>query len=301
MAVKSPSATLFGELFYLYLAIAILVAALVLGWLGYILVRFRAKPGQPRPRDAPKAGVLPAERGHPMWSYVMAILIAAIMFGLAFGTISAVQTLETPPEEGDRLNVTVTGFAFGWGLTYEGDGGIPLRENLRWRLPVDTAIVADVVSTDVWHNFALTEFRLRIDAVPGQTNHIWWKAEEPAVIRPVCVQLCGTGHAKMNATLTFLPKAEFEAFRVNWSQRAYAEMEKQGQVVNVTVDGSGFAPDTSMLKAPEKAHAFRVTSTASEPVTIEIAERDWILAPGETRMIYAPAAPQVGTKGGDHE
>lgn len=302
MAVKSPSAALFGELFYLYLAIAMLVGALVLGWLAYILIKFRAKPDQPRPRDAPKAGVLPAERGHPMWSYIMALLIAAIMFGLAFGTISAVHTLETPPETGDRLDVNVVGFQFGWGLIVEGEGGIPLRENARWVLPVDTAIVADVDSVDVWHNFAIPEFRVRIDAVPGQTNHIWWKAENEGVVKPVCVQLCGTGHALMNASLTIVSKDAYRAHVADWSARQYASLEKGGQVANVTVTSGEWAPETGSMKL-DAPHAYRVTNAANEPVTLHVAGKDWTFGAGETRMIWEAAqkpASSDAPKEADH-
>src|SRR5687768_5936959 len=98
------------------MAIALIIGGLVIGWLAYILVKYRARPESARPRDAPRAGILPAERGHPLWSYVMALLIAVIMFGLAFGTISATHDLETPPEGVEWLNVTVTGFQFGWRL-----------------------------------------------------------------------------------------------------------------------------------------------------------------------------------------
>lgn len=284
----SVSGGIVSSLFYLYLAIAVVVGALVLGWLATILVRFRAKPGQPRPPDAPKAGVLPAERGHPLWSYVMAILIAAIMFGLAFGTISAVHTLETPPAEGDRLDVTVTGFQFGWRLTYAGEGGVPLANITRWTVPVDTAIVAQVKSQDVWHNFALTEFRIRIDAIPGETNHIWWKATQTGEISPVCVQLCGNGHAGMRTTMAIVPQPEFEAYRAQMSAIEYAKLDKAGLLLNATYDGAQLDVEPK-APAPGKAYALRVANAAPQATTFTIAGHATRVDAGATALLYVPA------------
>lgn len=283
---SSVSGGIFGDLFALYMVIALLVGGLVLGWLGYIMVKFRDRPGIERPRDAPKAGILPAERGHPIWSYVMAIVIAAIMFGLAFGTISAVDTLEKPPQEGDRLDARITGLQFGWQITFAGDGGVPLTLTNDWTLPVDTAIVADVVSKDVWHNFALPDYRIRIDVVPGQTNHIWWKATEVATTETVCVQICGTGHAQMKGVLHVVTKDEFVTFVAEKSQAEYAKLERAGNVHNGTFDGAGFSFPSSPA-ASEKGIALRIENTGGAE-TFRAGASSVEAAAGATVMLYVP-------------
>ncbi|HEX2022287.1 MAG TPA: hypothetical protein VHH36_06205, partial [Candidatus Thermoplasmatota archaeon] len=203
--VEAESSALWSSLYDLYMAIALLVGALVLGWLFYSLWRFRARPGALRPADAAIAGAIAPERGHPLWSYVMAALIAVIMFGLAFGTISAVETMENPPEGVERVHVDVIGYQFGWKYNYTGAGGVPFQittpttdESSIPRFPMGVPVVMNVTSQDVWHNFAIPGFRLRIDAVPGQVNHLWFRAVETGEERHVCVQLCGLNHAKMH-------------------------------------------------------------------------------------------------------
>lgn len=285
--VESTSAGIFRSLYSLYMVIALIVGGLILGWLGYILVKFRARPGMPKPRDAPKAGVLPAERGHPIWSYVMAIVIAAVMFGLAFGTISAVHTLEEPPREGERVDAIVTGFQFGFRLTYAGEGGIPIAKITDWTIPVDTPIVADVVSADVWHNFAIPEFRIRIDVIPGQTNHIWWEAHETGEVRPVCVQICGVGHAQMHTNMIIVTKDEWRAYVANESANGYATLEKNGQLVNVTFDGEAFEIETSEKFNASKPYALRIVS--NESVAMSFATDDHT----EIRMTLANGAPDL--------
>lgn len=281
------STAIFENLFYLYMAIAVAVGALVLGWLGYILVKYRARPETPRPADAPRAGMLPAERGHPIWSYVMALVIGGIMFGLAFSTISAVHTLETPPEGEEHLNVELVGFQFGWRIVYHGEGGVPIAKINDFTMPVDTAVVANVTSQDVWHNFALPTLRIRIDVVPGQVNHIWWKAHETGEIQPVCVQLCGNGHALMKGTMKFVPQDEFRAFLTNETEKAYASLERSNPSVNVTFDGQRFTPEEREVNLT-KAFAIRVINQASASQSFTSPAGAITLSPGQSALLYFP-------------
>src|SRR5882672_2785 len=126
--VGSSGADLWNGLFFLYMGIALAVGALVVGWLLLSLVKFRWRPGQARPKDAPLPGVAPAERGHVLWVYVMAGVIGAIMFGLAFVSISATDTVEHPPDDARSVFVNVTGYQFGWIFDYTGQGGVPVHQ-----------------------------------------------------------------------------------------------------------------------------------------------------------------------------
>jgi cytochrome c oxidase subunit 2 len=284
---NAVSTVIFENLFYLYMAIAILVGGLVLGWLGYILVKYRAREDGLRPADAPRIGYLPAERGHPMWSYVMAILIGGIMFGLAFSTISAVTTLEVPPPAEEHLNVEIVGFQFGWRMVFRGEGGIPMAKINDWTTPVDTAVVANVTSQDVWHNFALPPLRIRIDVVPGQVNHIWWKAHEIGDIDPVCVQLCGNGHAIMRGTMHIVSKEEFAVYLADETQKEYARLERANPGLNVTFDGARFLVEDREIDTT-RAFALRVVNQAASEHTFAGPHGEIALAAGESGLVYLP-------------
>src|SRR5438552_2205906 len=118
--VSSVSEERWTGLFNLYLVIALIVGALIIGWLLLSLVRYRARPGAPRPPDAPIPGMLQPERGTVLFSWIIALTIAAIMFGLAFSTIHAVDAIENPPPNEPSMHVDVTGFQFGWKYNYTG-------------------------------------------------------------------------------------------------------------------------------------------------------------------------------------
>lgn len=298
---SSVSGALWADLYYLYLAIALVVGALVVGWLLYSLVKFRSRPGMPKPIDAPRAGMIPAERGHPIWSYVMAIGIAAIMFGLAFGTISATDTIEKPPVGVPAVHMDVTGFQFGWKVNYTGEGGIPFQRINEWTVPVDTPVVMNVTSQDVWHNFALTEYRIRIDAIPGEINHIWFQATEQATVQPVCVQICGTGHALMKSTMHVVSKEQYATYLQTESEKEYGRLAGQydrnpanGAARNATLSAQGvflenatFVPGKPLLLTIQNQGAQTVTLTAGGAMTSPI-------APGAVGRLYV-VAPTTGS------
>lgn len=309
---NSVSAGIWNDLFYLYMGIALVVGALVVGWLVYNMIAFRARPGQPRPPDAPRPGVIPVERGHPVWGYVMALAIAGIMFGLAFGTISALDAMEKPViQEGDQpLYMNVTGFQFGWKVDYVGAGGIPFQRINEWTVPADQPVIMNVTSQDVWHNFALPDYRVRIDAIPGEVTHIWFRALEPDVVNPVCVVICGTGHALMKSTMHVVPQEEYDQWLAAESAKEYARLERtfadgtRGSFVNVTFDGD------SLQAAKEEVAAGRpvvvnLVHDGASPQEFSVSgadgdDRRVTVQPGERAQFYlVPAGGTLTVRAGD--
>lgn len=271
---SSVSSGIFERLFLTYMGIALVVGGLVIGWLLYSIWRFRERPGDARPRDAPVAGMIPAERGHVLWTYVMAGGIAAIMFGLAFSTISAVHELETPPEGVDAIHMNVTGFQFGWRFNHTGTGGVAFSRVGELTVPAGMPIVMNVTSSDVWHNFAIPDYRIRIDAVPGEVTHIWFQAHEPAETHIACVQLCGSGHAIMRADLHVLAQADYDRWLAEQSASEYARLVGRGAAVNVTYDGAAIEPRNGTTLPPRGPAAFNVTNAGGSPVEALLRESD---------------------------
>ena len=286
MAASSVSTGIFERLFFTYMAIALLVGGLVIGWLLYSMWRFRARPGDPRPRDAPVAGMLPAERGHVLWVYIMAGGIAAIMFGLAFSTISAVDTLEHPPEDVPGSYHNVTGFQFGWRFNYTGAGGVPFNKVGEFTVPEDTPIILNVTSTDVWHNFAIPDYRIRVDAIPGEVTAMWFQANDPARTHVACVQICGAGHAIMRANVNVLPKADYDAWLAKESEAEFKRLAGRGATANLTLAGDG-----ADLEIAEKAKAggiaLRVVNGGDAPRTVAADGWSVTVQPGQEAWLYA--------------
>ncbi len=95
-------------------------------------------------------------------------------------------------------------------------------------LPVDTNIRILVTASDVLHNFAMPQFGIKLDAVPGRNNETW--AYVPAeyagqTFYGQCSELCGTGHAYMPIMVHMVSKAEFAA----WTEKAREEYARNDE------------------------------------------------------------------------
>ena len=89
-------------------------------------------------------------------------------------------------------------------------------------LPVDTNIRILVTASDVIHNFAMPQFGLKTDAVPGRINETWTYVPAEFAGRTFygqCSELCGTGHAFMPIMIHMVSKEEF----ATWVEQAQEE------------------------------------------------------------------------------
>ena len=86
-------------------------------------------------------------------------------------------------------------------------------ENLH--VPVDIPVRLTLTSEDVSHEFYIPAFRLKMDAVPGRYNSLWFQSPEPREYPIYCMQYCGTGHSDMRALVIIHKTGEFEKWMEN--------------------------------------------------------------------------------------
>jgi len=209
MAV-SNTADLFNQLFNTFTTLAIIVGVVVLGLMGYLVVRFRAKASSPEPEDTPQLGRIPQARGH-LKTVIVSLILSSIVLGvLIFGTLSATNQITTIPAECAQVpspcvTIRVTASRFKWDFTYPNGNTSDVLI-----IPTGRIVVLEIVSTDVFHTFGIEGFRIKKDAIPGLTNRIWFVANEqtPDMIR--CFELCGVGHAVMTARLSAVSQGTFQ-------------------------------------------------------------------------------------------
>lgn len=70
-------------------------------------------------------------------------------------------------------------------------------------LPVNVPIKIIVTSADVLHSFALPNFALKMDAVPGRSSEQVIISERPGLVWGQCSELCGPYHGFMPIVLQF--------------------------------------------------------------------------------------------------
>jgi cytochrome c oxidase subunit II len=79
-------------------------------------------------------------------------------------------------------------------------------------LPNNRPVLMKISSKDVLHSFWVPAFRLKMDAVPGQTDFVRFTPNRLGNYEVVCAELCGIGHATMRVRTTVVSKSAFDKF-----------------------------------------------------------------------------------------
>jgi cytochrome c oxidase subunit II len=227
----SPNADRIASLYKITLYIAIVIFFIVEGTLVYAVVRFRARKGAVA---AQIRGNTKLEIGWTVGAAVLLVILAVITFvkldgiltpdnsspnGIQLagsGGVEYALTGNSLPPNGKSLHILVNGQQFIWRFTYPGgtnpnglDRPFSYEEMV---VPTDTTVTLDITAQDVSHSWWIPQLGGKFDAVPGYTNHTWFKIHKPGLYRGQCSLLCGQGHAKMIASVDAVPPAQFEAW-----------------------------------------------------------------------------------------
>ena len=179
-----PIDTLWDVLLIVSVPIFVLTQTIVL----YSVWRFRMRPGEELKDGPPIHG---NTRLEVIWTAVPAIILVALC-SYAYVVLRDIETAEAR-----EMKVRVVGEQFTWTFDYPGEGGGKEVASNQLYLPKDKAILFDVQSKDVLHDFWVPAFRQKIDAVPGITTHIRVRPVKTGTFPVVCAELCGLGHSVM--------------------------------------------------------------------------------------------------------
>jgi cytochrome c oxidase subunit 2 len=247
----SPNADKINDHYKITLYVAIAVFFGVEGTLLYSVLRFRVRKGK---------AMVPAQiRGNTRleigWTVGAALVLVVLMvvtfvylpdiqnparsgpnaLAATNGTLYA--TLDQPaPPGGKKLNVCVNGQQYVWRFTYSNSctntfGKVYAYETMV--VPVDTTVTIDIQAQDVAHSWWIPKLGPKFDAIPGYTNHSWFKISKPGNYPGQCAELCGANHANMLARVRAVPVNEYEAWvarqkqAIDQANQAAAQERKQ--------------------------------------------------------------------------
>lgn len=199
----SKNAQAIRDTYILILTITAVIFVLVEATLVYFIVRYRRG-------NRPREGEGPQVRGHTRvevaWTVVPVVILAVIT---AFVFLQ-LPDIEDAPAAGPAgsLEITVEGHQYYWLYRYP-DGAIAIDDLV---VPVNRVVDLEVVAHDVIHSWWIPALGGKIDAIPGRTNHTWFKADRAGTFRGQCAELCGAQHATMTATVQSVSDAEFASF-----------------------------------------------------------------------------------------
>jgi cytochrome c oxidase subunit 2 len=80
------------------------------------------------------------------------------------------------------------------------------------KLPVDQPVKVLLRSKDVLHNFTVTQFRVKMDLVPGMITYLWMTPTKTGEYEILCEELCGLAHFAMRGRVVVLPQGEFDSW-----------------------------------------------------------------------------------------
>jgi cytochrome c oxidase subunit 2 len=92
-------------------------------------------------------------------------------------------------------------------------------------IPIDKPVKTLLRSKDVLHDFAVAQFRVKMDMVPGLVSYLWFTPTKIGQFEVLCEELCGVGHHTMRGMVVVDEQEDFDAWLD--SQPTYAEVLAQ--------------------------------------------------------------------------
>jgi cytochrome c oxidase subunit 2 len=90
-------------------------------------------------------------------------------------------------------------------------------------IPLDKPVKVNLRSKDVLHDFAVAQFRVKMDLVPGLVSYLWFTPTKVGRYEVLCEELCGIGHHTMRGWVVVDEQEDFDAWVAQ--QPTYAEIK----------------------------------------------------------------------------
>lgn len=214
--------------FHHYMLILITVVSLfVLALMIYTCVRFSEK-NNPNPSKTSHNTLIEV-----IWTIVPVLILVVV----AIPSLQHLYFMDKSEIEGDAdVTIKVIGYQWYWNYEYP-DAGFAFdsymvkEEDLNPGQPrlltVDNAVYVPVgkkiriqlTGGDVIHSWAMPNFGVKMDAMPGHLNETWFQADIEGTYYGQCSELCGVNHGFMPITVHVVSQEEYDA----WLEQAKAK------------------------------------------------------------------------------
>jgi cytochrome c oxidase subunit 2 len=233
------------EVYTLWFIIPITLLVLLL--LAYCILRFRAS-----------VNPVPSKTSHnTLIEVIWTIGPVVVLLFLAVPSFQLLTAQYNPPEEA-RLTVKATGNQWNWDYEYqvedplsfnsallqEGDRPAYGKEDIgryprllavdnELVVPVNTPVRVLVTAADVIHAFAMPAFGVKVDAVPGRINEVWFNVRREGLYYGQCSELCGKDHAFMPIAIRVVSEEQYNT----WLTAARGDLRGANQALVAAVEG----------------------------------------------------------------
>jgi cytochrome c oxidase subunit 2 len=196
----SPNAAHTNTAYDVILGFTGVIFVLVEGALVLFIVKYRGR-GRPRTQDGAQV------HGHPRLELIWTVIPVLILCVIGIVVFLELPSIKSAPAASNPLEVTVEGHQFYWQFDYP-NGTRTINDLV---VPVGRVVELKIVSADVIHSWWIPELGGKIQAIPGVTNHIWFRADKAGTYSGQCAELCGLYHASMTARVIATDDAGYRA------------------------------------------------------------------------------------------
>jgi cytochrome c oxidase subunit 2 len=195
----SPNAHHTLTAYYVILGFTAAVCVLVEGLLVIFVFKYRQR-GRRRTDDGAQV------HGHTRLELIWTVVPVLILTAIGIVVFVELPKIADAPAATNALHVKVEGHQYYWQFDYP-NGARTINDLY---VPVGRVVDLDVVSEDVIHSWWIPELGGKIQALPGITNHTWFRADKEGTYIGQCAELCGLYHASMTARVIATTDAAFQ-------------------------------------------------------------------------------------------
>ncbi|HVB95149.1 MAG TPA: cytochrome c oxidase subunit II [Nitrososphaerales archaeon] len=203
LVATPPTVQIFTTLQDYYLILGGAAAVIVIGYMTYMIVKNRERPGRTVPAFHEEEG----DWGNWKGIVLLLCITGSVLAFVEYQTFVSAN-LVAIPDPPNTLHVGVVGRQYAWSFTYP--NGYTDFQNLT--VPLNQIVILNITSADVTHGFYIPALDVAKDAQPGIYNQLWFNATQPGVFTIECRQLCGVGHALMLSKLVVESAAQYNAW-----------------------------------------------------------------------------------------
>lgn len=219
-SAHSPNAEDLNALYWVLLAVAVVLAVAINGALVALALRHRAARGR-EPRRLRSRGRAQALIAAGFGALALVLFVLGVVYterasdvepsgpdGLQASSLLTAQRDLSPPSEGEPLTITASGQQWLWRYEYP-DGTYSYYELV---VPVDTTVQVELDSTDVVHRWWVPGLGGKFDVVPDQGSRTWFKADAEGVYYGAAYQFSGASYAAMRTEVRVVSPTEYRAW-----------------------------------------------------------------------------------------
>jgi cytochrome c oxidase subunit 2 len=216
----SPNAHRINQAYWLIVGFTVAIFLIVETALVVFVVRYRSRG---RGRTVDGAQLHGNTRLELIWTAIP-IGIIIVIFGFVFYKVPGIADAPKASAAGDNLQIKIDAHQFYWQFTYP-NGAVSIDE---LHLPVGRVAEFDINSEDVDHSWWIPQLGGKTDAIPGRTNHTWYKPGKTGTFFGQCAEFCGLFHERMLARVVVTSEADYTAFVRKGATTALGKAEWQG-------------------------------------------------------------------------